>query len=476
MSDAKKSRYTAAPEVPEAVKPRFQAILEVLSGSKTVSEAARHLAMSRNHFQTLMHRGLEGMVEALTPKSAGRPAKPVREAELERELERLRRENKQLAEQGQMVQRLLNFTSDVVKGRINPSGRTKRTAPEAKASEATGSGTDEPEGAPKRLEDALHLKSLGIAPVLAAALVGAGASTVRRWTWRANRGLPLVGRRGGGHRKPDTSAVERAAALVRTLKGVIGADALRHAVPGISRRAAAHVKADVLTTMERERIAACERVHVLAPNIMRGFDAMHVNTTTGRQYVLVSADAAVPFRTTVLAVPAYDGASVSQTLSTDIERWGAPLVYRMDRASVHRTPEIRRMLYDAGVLVLHGPPRHPTFYGQLERQNREHRAWLPLNEQLPAASLSLTCEQMAESLNGLLPRRSLAWRTAEDVWMQQQPLDVDRLELRAEVEERVARMRENTSSTVADDIIERFAIEATLIKRGWLSRMVGGWC
>lgn len=33
-----------------------------------------------------------------------------------------------------------------------------------------------------------------------------------------------------------------------------------------------------------------------------------------------------------------------------------------------------RIGFDYAVLVLHGPPHHPRFYGQLERQNREHRA------------------------------------------------------------------------------------------------------
>jgi transposase-like protein len=477
MSDEKKSNYTAAPEVPEEVKPRFQLILEVLSGAKTVSEAARQLGMSRNHFQTLMHRGLGGMVEALTPRTAGRPAKPEREAELESEVERLHRENEQLAEQGQMVQRLLNFTSDVVKGRVSPSGRAKKATPEAKASEASASEKDEPDGArTKKLEEAMGLRALGVAPVLAAALVGASASTVRRWKWRADNGLALSATRRGATRRTDPAKEERAIELVRSLRGAIGADALRHAVPGLSRRQAAQVKAHTVSTMERERISNCDRVRVLASDVIRGFDAMHVNTTTGRQYVLVSADAAVPFRTTVRAVPSYDSASVSATLKLDIERWGAPLVYRMDRASVHRTPEVRRMLADAGVLVLHGPPRHPRYYGQLERQNREHRAWLPLDEHAPAESLSLTCEQMVESLNGLFPRRSLGWCTAEEVWTKRQPLDVDRLELRVEVEERAARMREESSSGKSDDVIERFAIEATLIKRGWLSRTLGGWC
>jgi transposase len=477
MSERKKSRYTAAPGVPEEVKPRFQLILEVVSGAKTVSEAARQLGMSRNHFQTLMHRGLAAMVEALTPKVAGRPARRKLEAELEQELERLRRENQRLMEQGQTVQRLLNFTSDVVRGRVKASGRAPKTKPEAKSGEANDSSKDEPDRArTQKLEQAVGLRALGVTPKLAAALVGVGASTVRRWKWRADKSLAIVSPRRGPARGANPGKWERASELIRSLRGAIGADALRHAVPGLSRREAARVKANTLTAIERERISSCERVKVFASDVIRGFDAMHVNTTMGRQYLLVTADASVPFRMTAVAVPRYDGASVSSTLARDMERWGAPLVYRMDRAKAHRTPQLRKLLDDAGVLVLHGPAGYPGFYGQLERQNREHRVWLPLDRKLPAESLALTCQQMVASLNGSLPRRSLHWHTAEEAWMRRQPIKVDRLELKAEVEERAARMREESLSGIPDDVIGRFAIEATLIKRGWLSRTLGGWC
>ena len=45
-----KSNYTAEPDVPPELMPRLAAIIEVLSGVKTVSEAARELDLSRNHF------------------------------------------------------------------------------------------------------------------------------------------------------------------------------------------------------------------------------------------------------------------------------------------------------------------------------------------------------------------------------------------------------------------------------------------
>ena len=56
------STYTPSPEVPQELAPRVALILEVLSGAKTVSEAAREANLSRNHFQSLLNRslGLDG--------------------------------------------------------------------------------------------------------------------------------------------------------------------------------------------------------------------------------------------------------------------------------------------------------------------------------------------------------------------------------------------------------------------------------
>ena len=64
--------YTPVPEVPEEVRERYQVLLEVLAGKETVSGGARRLHLSRNYFQSLLHRGLEGLLEGLSPKPSGR--------------------------------------------------------------------------------------------------------------------------------------------------------------------------------------------------------------------------------------------------------------------------------------------------------------------------------------------------------------------------------------------------------------------
>lgn len=110
--------YTPAPQVPAKLLDRYQVILEVLSGELTVSEGARRLGLSRNHFQTLMHRGLSGFLEALQGKPSGRPPAPESERKLRAESERLRRENERLKKRVESTDRVLGLASGLLRGRM----------------------------------------------------------------------------------------------------------------------------------------------------------------------------------------------------------------------------------------------------------------------------------------------------------------------------------------------------------------------
>ena len=78
--------YTAAPVVPAELRERYELLMAVLSGELTVSEAARRMGVARNHFQTLMHRAVGGLIDGLSPRPTGRPPRPEREVELEEQL------------------------------------------------------------------------------------------------------------------------------------------------------------------------------------------------------------------------------------------------------------------------------------------------------------------------------------------------------------------------------------------------------
>ena len=113
-----KKNYTPLPAVGPEVEKRYQTVMEVLSGALSVSEGARRLGLSRNHFQTLLHRALGSLVEELTPKIGGRPPTPPRERELLEETERLRQENEHLRQQVETTGRILNVASGLLQGRL----------------------------------------------------------------------------------------------------------------------------------------------------------------------------------------------------------------------------------------------------------------------------------------------------------------------------------------------------------------------
>ena len=172
----------------------------------------------------------------------------------------------------------------------------------------------------------------------------------------------------------DTAACQRVRTIVRATHGLVGAQSLGKQC-GLPRRTAAVIKRRELREMEIERKARCATVTIMAPGIVRGFDAMHLSCTEGKVYWLVAADAAVPYRTSIATVADYDADHVIAALRADFELHGPPIVLRLDRIACQRTPDVHRLLTEYEVLPLHGPPRHPYYYGQLERQNREHRAW-----------------------------------------------------------------------------------------------------
>jgi transposase len=470
----KNKGYVPAPEVPAELEERFGVIRAVVANQLTVTEGAKRLGLSRNHFQTLLHRAMEGMLDGMSPKVAGRPAAPPREAALAEENERLRRENQRLHERVDTIDRLLGVAGDLLKGKIKFNGRKRQPRSRSTTTENPNDDEEDPE---QRLAGATTMTALGMPVESAAAYVGRSAETLRRWRKRKRAGRRLVERPGPKSCKvPDATAVARVAAQVRELHGLVGAASLSHAIEGVSRRQAAAIKQATLTAMERERVAACGRVTVLQPGVVRGFDAMEVNAN-GRWWALISADAAVPYRTSALVTPSYNGRAVAEAIERDFDQHGVPLVWRADRARSHGTDEVNEVLDRRGVLVLHGPPHHPRYYGQLERQNREHRAWLDYAPPSDRAALENALPKMLGALNASWHRHTLDWRTAEQAWNARPVLFVDRTQLREEVFDKAARIRRHLAERgQPTDLADRLAIEQTLVKRGLLNLITGEWC
>jgi hypothetical protein len=277
MPNARK-RYTPLPTVPPEAAQRLAMIVEVLAGLRTVSEAARSLGLSRNHFQTLMHRGVAGLAEGISPKPAGRPGKTEAQAKLEAEVAQLRRENARLQARVGSTDRLLEAATGVLKGRIRTMARKPRARTAKDKPREDGDDSD-----PDRcrvLAGVEAMRRLGLSADLAAVVAGVHAATARRWRARSRRQEPLARRAVPRHPGVPPQAAEHARHLVRSLHGLVGAESLRRSV-GVSRRQAARIKADTLTQMERERKAALTRVRVSVPGILRGMDAMVLGCADG---------------------------------------------------------------------------------------------------------------------------------------------------------------------------------------------------
>ena len=136
-----------------------------------------------------------------------------------------------------------------------------------------------------------------------------------------------------------------------------------------------------------------------------------------------------------------------------------------------------RVCEQHGVLVLHGPPRHPQYYGQLERQNREHRAWLDAANVVHDDDLDDELERMRTTLNRDWPRRNLGWATPESMWLRRRTPNLDRAELRARVDGRAATL----ALTMPHRAVRlgthfRRAIEHELVSLGFLDLQPGGGC
>lgn len=359
------SRYMKAPEPSDEVRPLYEAVLKVMSGAKTVTEAAELVQLSRVRFLTRMHRGLNGLLDSLAERPRGRKPVPESEQALKDEVARLQKENAELTMKVEAIARMMGATSDWMRKGLQSAARNRKSKPTA---ESAVSDADDDEPA-RRLEVIAALRGAGILTPLASAATGVSAPTARRWNHRKRAGKPL--RRKRGPRRRDVTPAEakaRAEQVLEQVRGCIGAATLARAA-GISRRAAAAVKAEQLTQWEHQRRGEAVRVSVL-PDVVRGFDAIDVSGVS----VLVSADGALPYRTSIHVAQRYDTAAIAEAVARDFAEHGAPLVWRVDRWKAHVTEPVRAVLRAHQVLLMHGPPRHPRFYGQLERQNREHRA------------------------------------------------------------------------------------------------------
>jgi hypothetical protein len=459
------STYESQPEIPAELKKRFDVIRAVIGERTTISEAARELDLARVNMQTLVHRAEAAIVAALQPRSTGPTPKPVVQKELEARVEHLEKENAKLRKQLQAADDMMMAAGEIIRSlRGLPPATSRTSSSRSKRSPQKPPSTDEdPE--PATVGSTLHrvlsrLRTTSRDHARAACALGVGVKTLRRWLARLVANEPLLKPRGGVMRPGPVESEDRVRETVRDLHGLPGAESLAHSVTGVSRRRAAVLKQEVVTAMERERKQQTARVEITEPGIVRGFDAMHLEAG----FALHAADACVPYRTSLAYAETYDAAHVAVVLDDDFRTHGAPLVLRDDCARCHTAPPVLSVLDKHRVMLLQGPPYHAQYYGQLERQNREHRDWLAWIEPT-SDELQPVLDRMKNAFNERWLRPTLGWRSAAQCWNARRTLDDERGSFVDEVHERAARLRRHP---IHHRLAMRLAIEQALTHRGYL--------
>jgi len=369
------------------------------------------------------------LVTALQPRPTGQTPKPSK----------LQAADDMMMAAGEIIRSLRGLPPEGSRTSSPRSKRSPKTPPDGDDPEPEPSPapTQKPTSMEEILRRALtHLTTRPHDSARAARALGVGMKTLRRWLSRLVDGTALIKRRGGRMRTGPASSEQRVRSLVVELHGLAGAQSLARSVAGVSRRRAAQLKHEVLMEMERTRQRACARVEVTVPGVIRGFDAMHL--VPG--FALNAADACVPYRTSSAYVTNYDAESVAAVLEQDFRTHSAPLVLRDDCASCHTAPAVMSVLDAYGVALLQGPPYHAQYYGQHERQNREHRDWLAWIERT-SDDIQPELDRMKSALNERWLRPTLNWSSAAQVWQTRRRFDDERGSFLDEVHERAARLR-----------------------------------
>lgn len=485
-SKTTKSRYTPSPHLPNESVAIYETMVRVMSGTESVSAAAASLGMARNQFQTAFHKAQGAFIAALPAGRTGRPKHSETERIAKATIAKQRRQLERLTEKNAVLEARLEAMSELVRAeRTRPSTthrstrsrprsrRSRSSSPTTKSATTTSSDGDGERDCARRRALALarRLESLGCRRERASHAAGVPASTMRRW-----RRSPPPTRAPRSRVRPTCAAGKRneVAKVVRESKGQFGCEAIRRRVGGVSRRDVMAIKTETLSKMERERKDEATRVIVTMPGVVRGFDAMHLRTHDGSAYALRAQDAAVPFTTSLLVVREYDGQNVARALERDFAEHGVPYVLRMDRAACHRGDPVKPLLDAARVLVLHGPPRFPRFYGQLERPHVDYRVFAPAGECRTIREHASELERVRVLLNCEWCRRSLDYNTAETSWNSRVVPALDRLVLREEVEA-IGRKITAKRTKFSEDTWRRFAIQATLIRHKLLRLVPGGY-
>jgi hypothetical protein len=375
-------------------KGRLCVLIDLLSGKCQAGEAAARLGVGAAQLRRLRTAALQGALEALEPKPAGRPRRAAPEAAAGRvaQLEGQVREltaQLQLSQAREEVARLLGAAAPPDEPARRPRRRGRRRGGRRPRPRAAGPGRPgagrghrrarglraqrerrQREGAARRVRVGAGgaARQAGLSASATAAALGVSARTLRRWSRRAPGAAP----RGRPVRR--ASREERQAVLnwLVEVGGRVGLAALRVRFP----EARCAELADLLRRFkrswgQRHGALACALRWTRAGSVW-AVDFVKPPRVIAGQYgrVLAIRDLGSGMQLAWEAVADESAASAAGVLRRVAVAEGAPLVVKNDNGGAFRSGLWRELLAGLGSRVLYSPAYRPGYNGSVEAGNK----------------------------------------------------------------------------------------------------------
>ena len=251
-------------------------------------------------------------------------------------------------------------------------------------------------------------------------------ATLMRWRGRQARGEAPVHRPGPRKIEPFD--------LDRLYEEILGLDHGRQRTPGtsalyrkhrmsISRRDLQALVQRARQELRHERQALQRRIEWTVPGLIWSVDDMELgrDPRQGRIFLHNVQDLASRYKLTPLVGALPDGEQVATHLEGLWQESGVPLILKRDNGSNLNHAVVTRLLEEYGVIPLNSPPHYPPYNGAIEHSQDEMRRRLEaVVESRQRDVLPVYAAVAAHELNHKR-RRSLAWRTACEIFSTGKP-------------------------------------------------------
>jgi hypothetical protein len=216
-----------------------------------------------------------------------------------------------------------------------------------------------------------------------------------------------------------------------------------------------------------------KRYEVTAPNVMWSEDGTGFKEDGEKRELLVVQDECSRCKLNSRFVNGPASAKDEYAcLKEAFQEHGAPLVLKRDGHSIYQEKEVLDLLDEHGVLSLVGPAYYPMYNGKKERSMRDFKTFeRNMRRHGPKGTFLIQRIDAAKhDLNDVRPRPMLGGRTAREVYENTPRVDVDRAQLRKEVDLRESQLKAAARSRKELDSARRRAIEQVLLSYGLLAK------